>query len=732
MSTSLWQLLGTYKIVVPSLQRDYAQGRDTDKVRLIRKEFLKALHAACAVTDKSGAPLELDFIYGYTRSQSDGPGHFIPLDGQQRLTTLFLLHWFIAVKEQRMKEAGELLARFTYETRHSSRMFCEELVKFVPDDPHQPVKDAIRNQPWFFTSWENDPTITAMLTMLEAIEQQFAGMDNVWPRLTGAEPRIAFHLLPMEKLRLPDDLYIKMNSRGKELTEFEYFKSSFAQLLPSGQSEIFNTHIDRQWSDLFWNLLKDSTQPDIARQVDNAFLRFFRYITDIQAVLHNVEPLKTEYDYFEQVYNGEARVNFLFDCLNLFHNCYHNNTGFFTHTFYTEAGRFEEGKTRLFFSQAKADLFRKCAESYDASQRTNSFSIGEQLMLYACIVHLQHQSPAFPDRIRKVRNLISNSDDTVRKEYMASLLAAVRCIIVNDQIPDNARFNTAQVNEEAAKQDFVAAYPVLKPLIHQLEDHHLLQGCITLFKLDDDLPAYAGAFQQLFTQGCDYYAIHRALLTVDDYSQEYYPKTWRFGNQHNFVWRELFTASKRDTYPQTRKALYAFMDKLIQAPGLFLDGITQGYLASFDQEPSKPRGWRYYFIRYEGFRKQNDEGFFYWENYDDHPYDCIKLRRTTWGGFHWSPFLYTLRDEFGGALHLDNYNSPLILTRGNATLHILHINTGFKLDARNEEGEALLKRAQATGLINGNELVIKQDATGLDVEDRIEKAKTMIPMLMKV
>ena len=46
MATSLWQLLGDYKIEIPLLQRDYAQGRQTGKVPIIRERFINALFSA--------------------------------------------------------------------------------------------------------------------------------------------------------------------------------------------------------------------------------------------------------------------------------------------------------------------------------------------------------------------------------------------------------------------------------------------------------------------------------------------------------------------------------------------------------------------------------------------------------------------------------------------------------------------------------------------------------------
>ena len=71
------------KIIIPIIQRDYAQGRDDVDVRRIRGRFLEALYRA--VTE---IPITLDFVYG----DIDLNGVMTPLDGQQRLTTLFLLH----------------------------------------------------------------------------------------------------------------------------------------------------------------------------------------------------------------------------------------------------------------------------------------------------------------------------------------------------------------------------------------------------------------------------------------------------------------------------------------------------------------------------------------------------------------------------------------------------------------------------------------------------------------
>ncbi len=85
-----------HRIEIPMIQRDYAQGRETEEE--VRDEFLNALHNALILpAGHESLPLNLDFIYGSV--EGDVETRFFPLDGQQRLTTLFLLHWYLAWKD---------------------------------------------------------------------------------------------------------------------------------------------------------------------------------------------------------------------------------------------------------------------------------------------------------------------------------------------------------------------------------------------------------------------------------------------------------------------------------------------------------------------------------------------------------------------------------------------------------------------------------------------------------
>jgi hypothetical protein len=260
------------RIEVPLIQRDYAQGREAEKD--VRDDFLKALHGALSLTAGSPElPLNLDFIYGSMEGQDKKS--FLPLDGQQRLTTLFLLHWYLAWRDGELPNFRTRLwdgkhARFTYGVRPSSTEFFDEIVGYEPAPAPEnvlSVTNLVQDQPWFFLHWRLDPTIQSALTMLDAIHERFKGTRGLYARLVDhQQPVITFQSLPLEHFGLSDDLYIKMNARGKPLTAFETFKARFEELLkelfPTETRKVdgsdlsvptfFALRMDTQWTDFFW------------------------------------------------------------------------------------------------------------------------------------------------------------------------------------------------------------------------------------------------------------------------------------------------------------------------------------------------------------------------------------------------------------------------------------------------------------------------------------------------
>lgn len=259
---TLFNLLDKYEIKIPIVQRDYAQGRQDDHTKMVRFNLLKDMKSA--ILEKT-PPLDLNFVYGKVEGDN-----FIPLDGQQRLTTLFLLHLYAFYDDD---SKTNLLRNFTYETRKSSRDFLKELTKnriAVFKSVLSPSEE-IEDSEWFVSTWKYDPTIQSVLVMLDAIKETFSDVENLAEKLLSSEyVPLTFKFLKMKDLGMEDSLYIKLNARGKPLTPFENLK---AQLIGRQQklklpfiSEV-EQNFDGKWTDLFWSNSREN--------FDITYLTFF-------------------------------------------------------------------------------------------------------------------------------------------------------------------------------------------------------------------------------------------------------------------------------------------------------------------------------------------------------------------------------------------------------------------------------------------------------------------------
>jgi len=313
-------------VQVPMIQRDYAQGRKSEEA--VRTRFLTALFSALV----GSRPLTLDFVYGSVQKVDD-QAYFVPLDGQQRLTTLFLLHWYIGNCEltgEERKDLQALLRRFSYATRSTARDFCKKLTAVVLDPAVKP-SSTISNLAWYYSSYKQDPTVQAMLGMLDAIWEHYlaCGVTTLFPALA----HLTFYVLPLDGFGLSDELYIKMNARGKQLTSFENFKADLLNwlrddanpyraefdqptLLNSQQMPYhlaFATKLDTNWTDLFWGLgFRDNA-------LDVAYLRFWnrflaaRYLLEPEATTRLAERLMDLDKGQERAeYTGFAQYQLLF------------------------------------------------------------------------------------------------------------------------------------------------------------------------------------------------------------------------------------------------------------------------------------------------------------------------------------------------------------------------------------------------------------------------------------
>lgn len=449
---NLKTLLESYNVVIPLIQRDYAQGRLDVRTTDVRKKLLQDINTA--LTSEDNLPLDLNFIYGKSSN-----GQFIPLDGQQRLTTLFLVYLYAF----RNSESCDFLRNFSYETRDSSKQFFTSLFEFRKDIFETTVlpSEFIKDASWFADSWLLDPTVQGTLVTLDEITEQFHDdfdYEEILSKIDGH--KVVFNFLDIDELGSEDELYIKLNSRGRPLTDFENFKARFISRLHIINGELassFTKNLDTKWTDTVWKIDKD--------KFDINFLNLFEI-----ALINNLDSL----DYSERE-NWTSKVNF--ETINLEHvDLIVGVLEFLSENKYPDV----------------SSTLVKAIENKSLKSRVY-FHVISKFILHNGL----HLDNSFEKWYRIFRNLIDNSDI----DYQAPYERAINGI--NEQIPymsdllghlsEGNRisgFNYEQVSEEIEKAKLIITDKSLKALIFRAEEHPYFSGQIRscfFFESDDSL-----------------------------------------------------------------------------------------------------------------------------------------------------------------------------------------------------------------------------------------------------
>ena len=711
------------KIVIPKIQRDFAYGRCDEKNSKKRLRFLDALFDAV-----NGSPITLDFIYGDIRD-----GVLTPLDGQQRLTTLFLLYWFASKKENVPPGECDFLKKFSYETRPAARYFCEKIVNedFNPNITSSPSLQ-IKDKNWFHLEWQHDATVASMLVMLDAIWEKFSSVEDLFGKLAN----ISFYFLPIENMGLTDELYIKMNSRGKPLTRFEHFKAELEKLLavvdPEAAKRI-GAKIDREWTDLIWQYRDSHTGDENSdNTTDDEFLRYFVFICNVICYESNGSPRADDDEfallrkYFtvsenedeagigrEDVLKNIQTLENYFDCWLVEKKSIDIKSFFesFSSDVYTE------GKIKTAFP---INLFEDCLRNSGEvdSQKRRKFTLGQIIMLYAFAAYRQNftkiEESAFRRRLRIVNNLlknssdeISDSEDRVGGNRMPAILAQVHSVIVNGMFLDakvcGINFSAVQIEEEKLKLKWTNENPTLKESLFELEDHELLYGQISIVDLEH--PEYFSRFGSLFK--CNWDLVDCALLSIGDYKQkDRNGRRYQLGSsmREGFAWKMLFHKSALNGFESTKNILADLLSRCSDFTDDKLREIINAFIQNCEDCQNYP--WRYYYVKYDNFRPSR-YGRYWWEDFNERPYEFLVLHQKQKASENsYDPFLMHV-----GTVNRESCGTNIIL------------DDNWLLEVRNSSyviRELNVEKPQV------KECSIHQKE-GLDSENRVEKLIKMYP-----
>lgn len=320
------------RIVIPDLQRDYCWGdtvwdKDGKPSPELVSDFLRSLKEV--FDEKMDSKLTLGMFYGYEQPK----GHIHLCDGQQRITTLFLLMGVLYRKTKTNPKAVELRKalisdhelkddyepHLQYAIRESTLYFVSDLVSkyFLGDGVGI---DKLKDEDWYFDEYNQDPTIQSMIEAIKTIEKELAGdfdCDSFGDFILNDLQLLYYD---MGSRAQGEESFVVINTTGEPLTAAENLKPVLLGKLDNTQKKSRKVETPEktdlefyslQWEDReewFWQNRKPNE-----KIADNGVKEFFEWFLKIKERKDKIADIKGLFP---------KELSSLLERLNEVHNCF--------------------------------------------------------------------------------------------------------------------------------------------------------------------------------------------------------------------------------------------------------------------------------------------------------------------------------------------------------------------------------------------------------------------------
>lgn len=233
------------QLIIPEIQRDYVWGTE-DVIGLC--ETIKE-----SFDQQSQEKPYLGFIYGY--NEREFPNQLFLVDGQQRLTTIVLLILAGYKIQQKILPNyiySESLLKLDYKVRKITHEFLLSFIDYINNNEIS-INEKLKQLSWYYDIYNNDRTIANIVNNFEAITNWLNTAINVRIKefFNFIEKNVELSFFEIKNGREGEELYIYMNSRGKELEANETVKAEFLSLVPPEQKTQWGKRWEF-WQDFFW------------------------------------------------------------------------------------------------------------------------------------------------------------------------------------------------------------------------------------------------------------------------------------------------------------------------------------------------------------------------------------------------------------------------------------------------------------------------------------------------
>ena len=288
-------------LVIPEIQRDYVWGNNETVV----KRFFNNI--------KNNKKLDIGFFYSY-KIYDDS---YALIDGQQRITTLILLYWYLNIEKEKLQN-------FKFKVRENCNNFLIRLLKSNKNDIENSIQNSqlnlsekIKNSSWYLSIWNDDPTIKSMLKSLDIINKFIE--ENKEYDIKNNINNITFTCLEHNNRDI-ETKYVLLNSRGATLTLEEQLKPILIEDIIDIQTK--NEWLekwDKDWQDILWECRYDNIYDN--KYIWNAVLYWVRDIFVIEKTICKKENIKKDLNNLDFEYDlisisGNENKKYVLDILD--------------------------------------------------------------------------------------------------------------------------------------------------------------------------------------------------------------------------------------------------------------------------------------------------------------------------------------------------------------------------------------------------------------------------------
>lgn len=280
---NLLTLLSQNNFIIPEIQREYVWGLNETVIVSFLRELKNKVGKTCSTCHQPhiSKKINIGFLYSYKPDYVKvKQERFLDenlIDGQQRFTTLFLMLFYCALKENKKRDFLALIRfeenismSFDFKVRDLTRRF---LLEFVKNTDTISQVNEIQRQTWFLTDYKNDVSIKSMIKALGYIANELNGESNYYNHFLS---NIVFWHFKTEVTSQGEELYITMNARGEELADNEITKAALMldedKLIESGKKW-------EEWQQFFW---KNRDKKSKIQSADAGFGGFLKCIAGLE------------------------------------------------------------------------------------------------------------------------------------------------------------------------------------------------------------------------------------------------------------------------------------------------------------------------------------------------------------------------------------------------------------------------------------------------------------------